>query len=331
MSAYFANKRSTTILLMVMALSGFIAGQVGAQATGVGEKTILGVPSPALSMLPIFVAQTKGFFRQEGIEPVIVYMGGRLQVLALSSAEIDYTASVETALRAAMQGMPFKVIVYMSSGMSVSLVTTPDIKSVSDLRGRAVGVTSLGGGLEYALREILTKKGGLSPDREVRIVALSQTDMMPGLASGSLQGAMLVPPFDAMMAQKGFRRLVFAGDLLDYPQGGLATTDKKIKDKPAQAKKIVRAIVRSLIHIRENREGIVNYIAERWKIDPGLASSSYELMVRSFSKDGTASARSIQNVIESTKARLKIERPTAISDVIDLSLLEEVRREMGIK
>jgi hypothetical protein len=54
-------------------------------------------------------------------------------------------------------------------------------------------------------------------------------------------------------------------------------------------------------------------------------------MVRSFSKDGTASARSIQNVIESTKARLKIERPTAISDVIDLSLLEEVRREMGIK
>lgn len=331
MSAYFANKRSTTILLMVMALSGFIAGQVGAQATGVGEKTILGVPSPALSMLPIFVAQTKGFFRQEEIEPVIVYMGGRLQVLALSSAEIDYTASVETALRAAMQGMPFKVIVYMSSGMSVSLVTTPDIKSVSDLRGRAVGVTSLGGGLEYALREILTKKGGLSPDREVRIVALSQTDMMPGLASGSLQGAMLVPPFDAMMAQKGFRRLVFAGDLLDYPQGGLATTDKKIKDKPAQTKKIVRAIVRSLIHIRENREGIVNYIAERWKIDPGLASSSYELMVRSFSKDGTASARSIQNVIESTKARLKIERPTAISDVIDLSLLEEVRREMGIK
>ncbi len=331
MSAYFANKRSTTILLVVMALSGFIAGQVGAQATGVGEKTILGVPSPALSMLPIFVAQTKGFFRQEGIEPVIVYMGGRLQVLALSSAEIDYTASVETALRAAMQGMPFKVIVYMSSGMSVSLVTTPDIKSVSDLRGRAVGVTSLGGGLEYALREILTKKGGLSPDREVRIVALSQTDMMPGLASGSLQGAMLVPPFDAMMAQKGFRRLVFAGDLLDYPQGGLATTDKKIKDKPAQAKKIVRAIVRSLIHIRENREGIVNYIAERWKIDPGLASSSYELMVRSFSKDGTASARSIQNVIESTKARLKIERPTAVSDVINLSLLEEVRREMGIK
>lgn len=154
MSAYFANKRSTAILLVVMALSRFIAGQVGAQATGVGEKTILGVPSPALSMLPIFVAQTKGFFRQEGIEPLIVYMGGRLQVLALSSAEIDYTASVETALRAAMQGMPFKVIVYMSSGMSVSLVTTPDIKSVSDLRGRAVGVTSLGGGLEYALREM---------------------------------------------------------------------------------------------------------------------------------------------------------------------------------
>jgi len=75
----------------------------------------------------------------------------------------------------------------------------------------------------------------------------------------------------------------------------------------------------------------VSYIANRWKIDHDLASASYEVMVRSFSRDGTASPRSIQNVIDSTRARLKIERPTVISDLINLSLLEEVHREMGIK
>lgn len=324
-------KKNSILLLATFVLCGFITDPVGAQTTGAGEKTILGVPSPALSMLPVFIAQDRGFFKKEGIEPVIVHMGGRLQALALASAEIDYTASVETALRAAIQGMPFKVVVYTSAKMSVSLVTTPEIKSVADLRGRAIAVTSLGGGLEYALREILAKLGGLNPDREVRIVALSMTDQMLGLTSGSLQGAMLVPPFDAIMAKKGFKSLVFAGDIMDFPQGGLATTDKKIKERPSQVKKIVRATVNSLIHIRENRDELVSYIANRWKIDTELAASSYQIMVRSFSRDGTASPRSIQNVIDSTRARLKIERPTAISDLINLSLLEEVHREMGIK
>jgi ABC-type nitrate/sulfonate/bicarbonate transport system substrate-binding protein len=132
------------------------------------EKTLIAVPSPALSMLPVFFAQDRGLFRKEGIEPVIVIMSGRLQAIALGTGEIDYAASVETILRSTMQGMPFKIILYTNSKMSVVLVTSPDIKSVADLRGKAVGVTSLGGGLEYALREILIQQGKLNPDRFAR-------------------------------------------------------------------------------------------------------------------------------------------------------------------
>ncbi|MBI1997454.1 MAG: ABC transporter substrate-binding protein [Deltaproteobacteria bacterium] len=119
--------------------------------TAAPEKALIAVPSPALSMLPVFFAQDRGLFKKEGIEPVLVMMSGRLQAIALGTGEIDYAASVETILRSTMQGMPFKIILYTNSKMSVVLVTSPDIKSVADLRGKAVGVTSLGGGLEYAL------------------------------------------------------------------------------------------------------------------------------------------------------------------------------------
>ena len=54
-------------------------------------------------------------------------------------------------------------------------------------------------------------------------------------------------------------------------------------------------------------------------------------MVRSFSPDGTASAQSIQNIIESTRARLKLLRVVAIPEVVNLSLLEEVHRELSLK
>jgi NitT/TauT family transport system substrate-binding protein len=295
------------------------------------EKAIIAVPSPALSMLPVFFAQDRGLFKKEGIEAVLVMMSGRLQAIALGTSEIDYAASVETILRSTMQGMPFKIILYTNSKMSVVLVTSPDIKSVADLRGKAVGVTSLGGGLEYALREILIQQGKLNPDREVRTVSLGMPEQMAGLTTGSLQGAMLVPPYDGIMARKGYRRLVSAVDLLEYPQGGIATTDKKLKEKPAQVKRVIRAMIQALNEIRSERERTVTYIATRWKIDQELAAQSYDIMVRSFSKDGSASAKSIQNVIDSTRSRLQIDRAVSVNDVAAFSLLGEVQREMSLR
>jgi NitT/TauT family transport system substrate-binding protein len=300
-----------------------------AQTPSVPEKVIIAVPSPALSMLPVYFAQDRGLFKSEGIEPVIVTMSGRLQAIALGAGDIDYAASVETIMRAALQGMPFKIIVYMNAKMSVVLVTAPEIKSVAALRGKTVGVTSLGGGLEYALREILIQKGGLNPDRDVRAASIGMPEQMAGLLSGSLQGAMLVPPFDGIMARKGYNRLVSAVDLLEYPQGGIATTDKKIKEKPTQAKRVIRAMIRALSQIREEREKTVGYIATRWKIDRELAAQSYDVMVRSFSTDGSAGTKSIQNIIDSTKSRLQIDKPISVADVVALPLLGEAQKELA--
>lgn len=329
--SFFAKREFTaSAFLLHFVLGVLLPASLLAQGGGTRIRPILAIPSQAMSMMPIFVAVDRGIFKEQGIEPLIVYVAGRLQPPAMASGDIDYSASAETAGRAAIQGMPLKVVAYMSSKLSVSLVGAAQIKSVRDLKGRAIAVTSLGGSLDYLAREIIARDG-LNPDKDVRVVALNQSDAMLALETGSIHGAMLVPPFDAIMSRKGFKRLVFAGDVMDYPQGGLATTDKKIKENPAEVKRMIRAIVKSLLYIRGNREPMIGYISHRWKIDQELASSSYETMVRSFSPDGTASAQSIQNVIESTKARLKLQRVVPISEIVNLSLLEDVHRELGLK
>ncbi|MBI2359523.1 MAG: ABC transporter substrate-binding protein [Deltaproteobacteria bacterium] len=318
------------IYFLSIVLPALLPAGLMAQAKGAAGRPILAIPSQAMSMMPIFVAADRGFFQEQGVDPLIVYVAGRLQPPAMASGDVDYSASAETAKRAAIQGMPLKVVAYMSSKLSVSLVGAAEIKSVRELKGRTIAVTSLGGSLDYLAREIVSRDG-LNPDKEVRVVALNQNDAMLALDSGSIHAAMLVPPFDAIMSRKGFRRLVFAGDLMDYPQGGLATTDKKIKENPAEVKRMIRAIVKSLFYINGNRDPMIGYIGHRWKIDRELASSSYETMVRSFSPDGTASAQSIQNVIESTRARLKLQRAVPLSEVVNLSLLEQVHRDLGLK
>jgi NitT/TauT family transport system substrate-binding protein len=303
------------------------AEPIQAQSKSAGGKIIIGVPTTSMSMLPVFLAQDKGFFREEGIEPQLVYVGGRLQVPALAAGEVDYSASAETVLRAAAQGLPLKVVIYMNSRMAVSLVAAPEVKTIAGLKGRSIGVTSIGGSLDYAAREILAKNG-LNPERDARFVGLAQSEQMLALSSGSIQAAMLTPPFDSMMEKKGFRRLVFVGDVLDYPQGGLATTDKKIQENPAQVKRVLRSMLKSLVRIRQDRDEIIGYIAKRWKMDPEFATSSYETMLKAYSADGTTSRQSIQSVLNSIKGR---SGPVSLSQVVDFSLLEEAQHEMKIR
>ena len=303
------------------------AERIQAQSKSAGGKIIIGVPTTSMSMLPVFLAQDKGFFREEGIEPQLVYVGGRLQVPALAAGEVDYSASAETVLRAAAQGLPLKVVIYMNSRMAVSLVAAPEVKTIAGLKDRSIGVTSIGGSLDYAAREILAKNG-LKPERDARFVGLAQSEQMLALSSGSIQAAMLTPPFDSMMEKKGFRRLVFVGDVLDYPQGGLATTDKKIQENPAQVKRVLRSMLKSLVRIRQDRDEIIGYIAKRWKMDPEFATSSYETMLKAYSADGTTSRQSIQSVLNSIKGR---SGPVSLSQVVDFSLLEEAQREMKIR
>jgi ABC-type nitrate/sulfonate/bicarbonate transport system substrate-binding protein len=320
-------KRIIVLLLLIcVALNTTDALAAAAKSVG-GEKVIVGLPTTSMSMLPIFFAQDKGLFREEGLEPQLVFVGGRLQVPALAAGEVDFSASAETVLRAAVQGLPLKVVVYMNSRMAVSLIAAPDIKTIAGLKGRSIAVTSIGGSLDYAAREILAKNG-LNPERDARFVGIGQSEQMLALTAGSIQAAMLTPPYDSMMEKKGFRRLVFVGDVLDYPQGGLATTDKKIQENPAQVKRVVRTMVRSLIRIRQNRDELIPYIANRWKMDTEFAASSYDTMLKAYSPNGSTSTQSIQSVIDSIKGR---NLAIGISHVVNFVQLEEVQREMKIK
>ncbi len=88
-------------------------------------------------------------------------------------------------------------------------------------------------------------------------------------------------------------------------------------------------MIQALTRIREEREKTVGYIATRWKIDRELAAESYDVMVRSFSSDGSASTKSIQNVIDSTKSRLQVQRPISVADVVALPLLSEAQKELA--
>jgi hypothetical protein len=88
---------------------------------------------------------------------------------------------------------------------------------------------------------------------------------------------------------------------------------------------MIRAMLKSLQFIRQNRDGSIALIRKEFQLDESLAAHVYDQMVPALTTDGTASIAAIENDIALARRSLKITKPVEISQVVDFSLLNEIR------
>ena len=117
----------------------------------------VGIPSPSVSYFPLIVAWKKGFFAQEGIQTEFIVMKPSIIPAALTNGEIQFSTATGTIVGAALRGFPFKIVTYYSTKLMDSLVAKPQIKSVSDLRGKIIGVDTPGA-TTYLMTVLILRK-----------------------------------------------------------------------------------------------------------------------------------------------------------------------------
>ena len=108
--------------------------------------------SPGLFEFPIQIATVRGFFRDEGLEIVKVQMQPQIAVMALVAGDVDYSLSWGSALRAAITGVPLRVVAGIAARPLHVLMARPEIQSGKDLKDKRIGVDSFAGTMEYLAR-----------------------------------------------------------------------------------------------------------------------------------------------------------------------------------
>jgi len=128
----------------------------------------------------------------------------------------------------------------------------------------------------------------------------------------------------------GFVVLARAHELFSYPTSGVVASVKKIKEKPEEVKRAIKAGIKATRYIRQDREGTIQLMIEWSKTDKEMATAGYESVLKLFNDDGSVPEKGLL-VIEELKKLSKVEREISLSEVADLSLLKEVQKELGIK
>jgi NitT/TauT family transport system substrate-binding protein len=220
-----------------------------------------------------------------------------------------------------------RVIFSTAEKQMFSLVVQPEIKTVENLKGKVVAISSFGG-TQHLVTAATLRAVGIDPDRDVKMINVGNESVrVEHLRSKQIQAAMINPPISVMMKKEGFRLLLHAADYVDLPLTGLGATTKKLKDNPEQVRRVLKALNESLQFIRANRKETIAIFARWLKIDTDIAADTYDVAVRVLSADGTATDKAIVASIEEAKDAGKIKGTFTPRDVSDFSFVRSILAE----
>ena len=221
------------------------------------EKVVITYPSRSIASVDLYIAQERGFFRQEGIVADVVQVRGNIGVTALLSGDAHAINNVGTVIRAMERSdLPVKVVSQSLKKNLFWLVTKPEVKSLSELKGKIFGTTTLGGSQHLAALRLL-QKAGLDPDKDITVVIGGDVPaQLQSLVSGVIQLAALSPP-TVILARDKFKMKIHGSTLDDVPnlQNGLAFSEKLLREKRDLVKRILRARSRAHRYFWENERG----------------------------------------------------------------------------
>jgi NitT/TauT family transport system substrate-binding protein len=295
------------------------------------DKIRLSVSSTDVSFLSGGVALKRGFFKEEGFEAEVIRMNANVSMTALATGDIDYTMLFGSVVRASLRGLPLKVVACSLDSSTHTLISRPEFKSVKELKGKTLGISTFGATADVAAR-MMIKHYGIDADREMKIVALGPTQArFAALKEGIIEVTVISPPADVEAKKIGFNVLARAYELFSFPFSGLAANVKKIREKPDEVKRVIKALIKANQYIRANREGTIQVLMEWGRTDRESAAASYDATVRVFNSDGSIPEDGLRTIIEQARKEMRISREVAFNEVSDLTTLREAQRELGIK
>ena len=299
-------------------------------APAFAERIIIAYPSPSTSFLPLIVAQRKGFLDEENFQTDFVRTNISVIIQALMAGSVDYVTTSTASITARMKGVPVVAIGFFAAKPMDFLVGGKGIASAKDLKGKTVGISAQGS-VTHLLTLRVLEGIGLDPAADVTIRNIGGEDVrLQALESGIIQAALLGSQGVIQGEKAGLKMIVAAADVIDsLAFSGLATSVKKIKENPEQVRRMMRASLKGLRYVWENKAGTVDVIENWLKLDKKIAAMTYDLALKSYSRNGEVEDRGIQLTADMINAREKIEKKINVSELVDYTPLREARKNLA--
>src|SRR5262245_48754510 len=312
------------LVRIVALLSGFVllsTSVIDDEAYAQTQKVRISISSRSNTSVPYYVAVSKGFFREEGMDVEIIQANPRLGAMALINGDVAFTGTFVSTVRGILSGFPLKIVLVSLKKGVYYLIAHPSVKDIHDLKGKKLGVSSIRGS-DHLVAEELFKSKGFNP-AQLQPVVLGDTSVcLQSIIAGAVEVTTLSPPHD-LMAQNAGMKVLAGPPEIGMPASGMITSDRLIKENPQFVRRGVRAMLRANRFIGENRQETIRILLQWVKQTPEIAARSYDVELKAIQRDGTMSDADMENFLDRLTDKRK-----PLDEVRDFSFARQVWKEL---
>lgn len=301
-----------------------------APAAAHAERIVFAYPSPSTSFLPLVVAQKRGFFDPENLPPELVQVRPAVAIPALTIGSIDFTTILGSTIAARMRAAPLVITGVSADKPMDFLVGAKTLSSARNLKGKVVGISAFGTATHFLTVRLL-RDLGLDPNKNVTLRLVGDEGLrLQAISTGLVHASLLVSQGAIQGEKEGLNVIVAAADVIDsLPFAGVATTLAKLRENPDPIKRVLRAGLKELRYVLENKAGTVEVMQSWYRVDREIATSSYDLALRPYSRNGEVSEKCVALSMEFARRSGRLDKEPLPAEITDFGLLRQAKKELS--
>jgi NitT/TauT family transport system substrate-binding protein len=291
--------------------------------TRLEARMVVGVSTVNVAFLPIYLTQDKGFFKDEGLEVLVVmFNAGATNLQAIIGGDVQIMAGgVPETVLARASGVDIKNFWAISNLMPFQIYGSPRFKSLEQSKGKKFAISRFGSLSEFLTRSAL-RQFGVDP-REVTMLQIGATPArFTTLASGIVDATILWFPVTERARAAGMNKLFDLKDLYpNWTNVGFIARESWLAKERDQATKFLRAYQRGVRYTRENREDGIRTLRKYVGLNPSEAAAGYDEYRESFPVDGRILDAGIVATVEQEIETGRLKSKIPVSEMIDNSFI----------
>jgi len=277
---------------------------------------------------PLWTAREGRYFEKYGIKnlEVIQFSGGQPVTRALIGGDIQISTTGGAAVvNARLKGADTIIIARTVGVFPYTLYVSKEIRDPSELKGKKLAVSTVGGSgyvaMQYALRKL-----GLDPDKDVAMLQVGDFGTrLTSLATGTVQGTLLLPPFTLRAKELGLKPLYdMVGSGIQYPINQITTRQSFIRSQRETVKNFMKGFVAGLAKFRTDREFGSRVLAKNLReSDPRILQETYDFWLKVFPLVPNPGPEDATVFLE----LMQVKEQRDWKDFVDTSVMDELERE----
>ena len=294
------------------------------------RRVQIGFVSITALVAPLWVAADRGFFAEEGLDTELVFIGSAPTMIAsMIAQEIPLALTAGTAVMAAVAGgAPVKILATFSNRVTSDLMARPGIVRPDDLRGKRVGVQSLGGG--FWMQTLLALEHlGLDPVKDRLHIQVIGPDpqRVRALETGAIDVTVLSKAFSQLLKARGYPVLLEMGNAnIPLTGNSLIALKETIDPSPQLVERVLKGLLRALafIHHPGNREAVTQTLGRRLRVDQRGAEEAYRTALETLERKPYPSPEGFLNIRRMLARSNPKVATIQVEDVIDTRILRKL-------